>query len=125
MKRTRRDFLKSAGAFTAGAFFIPNLMSSSPSDRLNIAIIGVGGQGQANWGRVINQKDPKWNENIVALCDVDSNRAAAGFKAIPDAKRFKDFRVMFDQMHKEIDAVMVCTPDHVHFPAAIAEFGWL
>ncbi len=120
MKRTRRDFLKSAGAFTAGAFFIPNLMSSSPSDRLNIAIIGVGGQGQANWSRVINQKDPQWNENIVALCDVDSNRAAAGFKAIPDAKRFKDFRVMFDQMHKEIDAVMVCTPDHTHFPAAMA-----
>ena len=120
MKSTRRDFIKSAGAFTAGAFFIPNLMSSSPSDRLNIAIIGVGGQGQANWSRVINQKDPTWNENIVALCDVDSNRAAAGFKAIPDAKRFKDFRVMFDKMHKEIDAVMVCTPDHTHFPAAMA-----
>jgi predicted dehydrogenase len=120
MKKTRRDFLISAGAFTAGAFFIPNLISCSPSNRLNIAVIGVGGQGKANWSRLINQKDPKWNENIVALCDVDNNRAAAGFEAMPNARRFKDFRVMFDQMHKEIDAVMVCTPDHVHFPAAMA-----
>ena len=120
MKKTRRDFIKSAGALTAGAFFIPGLMSSSPSDRLNIAVIGVGGQGGGNWGRVINQKDPLWNENVVALCDVDDNRAAAGFKAMPDARRFKDFRVMLDQMHREIDAVMVCTPDHTHFPAAMA-----
>ena len=120
MKKTRRDFLKSAGAFTAGAFFIPNLIRYSPSNRLNIAVIGVGGQGRANWSRLINQKDPKWNENIVALCDVDLNRAADGFKAMPNARRFKDFRVMFDKMHKEIDAVMVCTPDHVHFPAAMA-----
>ena len=69
MKKTRRDFIKSAGALTAGAFFIPGLMSSSPSDRLNIAVIGVGGQGGGNWGRVINQKDPLWNENVVALCE--------------------------------------------------------
>ena len=120
MKKTRRDFLKSAGALTAGAFFIPNLISSSPANKLNIAVIGVGGQGGANWGRVINQKDPLWNENVVALCDVDYNRASAGFKAIPDARRFRDFRVMLDQMHNEIDAVMVCTPDHTHFPAAMA-----
>jgi predicted dehydrogenase len=119
MKKTRRDFLKSAGAFTAGAFFIPNLISCSPSNKLNVAVIGVGGQGKANWSKLINQQDPTWNENIVALCDVDMNRAADGFKAMPNARRFKDFRVMFDQMHKEIDAVMVCTPDHVHFPAAM------
>jgi len=120
MKQTRRDFIKSAGAFSAGAFFIPNLIHYSPSNRLNIAVIGVGGQGRANWSRLINQKDPGWNENIVALCDVDLNRAADGFKTMPNARRFKDFRVMFDKMHKEIDAVMVCTPDHVHFPAAMA-----
>ncbi|MBN2862447.1 MAG: hypothetical protein JXN62_04745, partial [Bacteroidales bacterium] len=80
MKKTRRDFIRSAGALTAGAFFIPNLISCSPSNRLNVAVIGVGGQGRANWSRLINQKDPKWNENIVALCDVDSNRAAAGYE---------------------------------------------
>ncbi len=120
MSSTRRDFLKSASVLGAGAVFIPNLMSCSPSGRLNIAVIGVGGQGHSNWSKMINQKDPKWNENIVALCDVDDNRAAEAFKAMPKAKRFKDYRVMFDTMHKEIDAVMVCTPDHSHFPAAMA-----
>ena len=120
MSSTRRDFIKSASVIGAGAIFIPNLMSCSPSGRLNIAVIGVGGQGRSNWSKLINQKNPKWNENIVALCDVDDNRAAEGFQAMPKAKRFKDYRVMFDQMHKEIDAVMVCTPDHSHFPAAMA-----
>ena len=119
MNSTRRDFIKSASLLGAGAVFIPNLMSCSPSGRLNIAVIGVGGQGQSNWSKMINQKDPKWNENIVALCDVDDNRAAEAYKAMPKARRFKDYRVMFDQMHKEIDAVMVCTPDHSHFPAAM------
>lgn len=105
---------------SAGAVFIPNMMSCSPSGRLNIAVIGVGGQGRSNWSKCIDQKDPKWNENIVALCDVDDNRASEAYKAMPKARRFKDYRVMFDQMHKEIDAVMVCTPDHSHFPALMA-----
>ena len=120
MKPSRREFIKTASTLTAGAFFIPNLISASPSNRLNVAVIGVGGQGKGNWSKLINQKDPKWNENIVALCDVDDNRAADGYKALPDAKRYKDFRIMFDKMHKSIDAVMVCTPDHTHFPAAMA-----
>jgi len=120
MNPTRRDFIKSASLLGAGAVFIPNLMSCSPSGRLNIAVIGVGGQGQSNWSKMINQKDPKWNENIIALCDVDDFRAAEAYQTMPKAKRFKDYRVMFDQMHKEIDAVMVCTPDHSHFPAAMA-----
>jgi len=90
MKPTRRDFLKSASVLSAGAFFIPNLMSCSPSNRLNIAVIGVGGQGMANWSKLINQKDPKWNENIVALCDVDDKRAAAAYRVMPSAKRFKE-----------------------------------
>ena len=120
MKTSRRDFIKSASVLGAGAVFIPNLMSCSPSGRLNVAVIGVGGQGKSNWSKLINQKDPSWNENIVALCDVDDNRAAEAFKAMPNAKQFKDYRVMFDKMHKEIDAVMVCTPDHSHFPALMA-----
>ena len=84
MKPTRRDFLKTASAFTAGAIFIPNLMSCSPSNRLNIAIIGIGGQGMSNWSKMINQKDPKWNENIVAICDVDDNQGSRCFSG--DAK---------------------------------------
>lgn len=120
MKANRRDFIKSTAALTAGTFFIPSLISASPANRLNVAVIGVGGRGKGNWSPLINQKDPKWNENIVALCDVDDNRAAEGYKTLPEAKRFKDFRIMIDKMHKEIDAVMVCTPDHTHFPAAMA-----
>ena len=120
MKTSRRDFIKSASLLGAGAVFIPNLMSCSPSGRLNIAVIGVGGQGKSNWSKVINQKDSSWNENVVALCDVDDNRAAEAYKTMPNAKRFKDYRVMLDKMHKEIDAVMVCTPDHSHFPALMA-----
>ena len=89
MNPSRRDFIKSASLLSAGAVFIPNLMSCSPSGRLNIAVIGVGGRGQANWSKLINQKDPKWNENIVALCDVDDNRAAEAYNAMPNAKTFQ------------------------------------
>ncbi len=120
MKPTRRNFIKNASAVTAGAFIIPGLMSNAPSKKLNIAVIGVGGRGQANWMRLYDQKNEKWNENVVAVCDVDDNRAAEGYKMMPKAKRYRDFRVMFDEMHKQIDAVMICTPDHTHFPAAMA-----
>lgn len=110
---TRRTFLKSAGVVTAGAIIIPNMLSCSPGKKLNIAIIGAGGRGQDNWEEVTN-------ENIVAICDVDDNRAAEAFKTFPKAKRFKDFRVMFDKMAGEIDAVIVSTPDHMHFAASMA-----
>jgi len=80
---------------------------------LNIAVIGVGGRGKANWSACSN-------ENIVAFCDVDENRAAEGFNTFPNSRRFKDFRKMFDEMAGEIDAVLVSTPDHTHFAAAMA-----
>lgn len=54
------------------------------------------------------------------MCDVDENRAAEGFNAVPDALRYNDFRKMFDEMGNQIDAVLVSTPDHTHFPAAMA-----
>ena len=110
---TRRSFLRSASALTAGTLFIPNLISCSPSNRLNIAVIGVGGRGHASWSQV-----PA--ESIVAMCDVDDRMTQRGIKDCPNAKRYKDFRVMFDEMGKDIDAVIVATPDHVHFPAAMA-----
>ncbi|SHF32486.1 Tat (twin-arginine translocation) pathway signal sequence [Mariniphaga anaerophila] len=110
---SRRNFLKTASAITAGAAFIPNLISCSPSKKLNIAVIGVGGRGETNWGAC-----PE--ENIVALCDVDENRAAKGFNTFPNARRFKDFRKMFDEMAGQIDAVLVSTPDHTHFAATMA-----
>jgi predicted dehydrogenase len=109
---SRRSFIKSTTAASTGLLFIPDFLKNAPTNRLNVAVIGVGGRGKANWSKV-----PK--ENIVALCDVDYNRAASGFKMFPKARKFKDFRVMFDQMAKEIDAVIISTPDHTHFVATI------
>ena len=109
---SRRSFLKSTAAATSGLLFIPGCISNSPNNRLNIAVIGVGGRGKANWTKV-----PR--ENIVAMCDVDDNRAAAGYNMFPKARKFKDFRVMFDKMAKDIDAVIITTPDHTHFAATM------
>ena len=117
---SRRKFLLSAGAAGAGIAFIPNLISCSPNEkRLNIAIIGVGGRGSAQWGACLNEEKVPV-ENVVAMCDVDENRAASGFNTFPNAKKYKDFRKMFDEMGNQIDAVMVSTPDHVHFAATMA-----
>ena len=85
----------------------------SPNGKLNIAGIGVGGMGRANL-------DASNTENIVALCDVDDAYAAKTYAAYPGAKRFTDFRKMFDGMDKEIDAVIVATPDHTHAVTAMA-----
>ena len=112
MNTTRRTFLKSASAAGLGALFIPSYLSAAPSSKLRFAVIGVGGRGRANWDKV-----PK--ENIVAMCDVDDKRAADGFNAFPNAKKYKDFRVMFDEMANEIDAVIISTPDHTHFAATM------
>jgi len=84
-----------------------------PSEKLNIAGIGVGGQGAEDMGAVAS------GNNIVALCDVDERRAAGTFARFPDAKRYRDFRKMLDEMDKSIDAVVVATPDHFHAVAAI------
>jgi len=109
---SRRSFLKTASVAGAGILIIPSLLSR-PSSRLNIAVIGVGGRGEASWKQVPI-------ESIVALCDVDDRRAERGYKAVPNAKRYKDFRVMFDEIHRDIDAVIIATPDHTHFAAAMA-----
>lgn len=110
---SRRTFLQSTSAAGLGVLFIPNFISCAPSTQLKYAVIGVGGRGEANWGKV-----PV--ESIVAMCDVDDKHAAEGFKKFPNAKKYKDFRVMFDEMANEIDAVIITTPDHTHFPAAMA-----
>ena len=110
---SRRNFLRSASAVTAGAVIIPSFMSCSPNKKINVAIVGVGGRGKAQWSACTN-------ENVVAMCDVDDKRAAEGYEAYPNAKRYKDFRKMLDEMGNQIDAVMISTPDHTHFPAAMA-----
>ena len=60
------------------------------------------------------------DENIVALCDVDDFRGARAVKANPGARQFRDFRRLLDEVGKSIDAVTVSTPDHMHFPVAMA-----
>src|SRR5690349_95222 len=117
---TRRQFLHTAGTAVAGFMIAPRQAvarsgKSSPNEKLNIAGIGVGGQGEWDINEVA-----KHEVNIVALCDVDSNRAAKTFGKYPAAKRYRDFRKMFDEMDKQIDAVVVATPDHFHAVAAMA-----
>ncbi len=83
----------------------------SANEKLNIAGIGVGGQGGSDISGVAS-------ENIIALADVDDERAAATFKKFPNAKRYRDFRIMLEK-EKSIDAVVVSTPDHTHAVAAM------
>src|SRR5512133_2725725 len=120
MAFTRRDFFygsQLAGAVPAMGFgSTPSLKSAgykSPNEKLNFAAIGSGGQGASN----ISAAAP--TENIVALCDVDDRRAATTFGRFPNAQKFKDFRQMLDKQGKDIDAVIVATPDHMHATAAM------
>ena len=109
----RRSFIGNSATVTAGFTIIPGYMMgkqfghTAPSDKLNIAGIGVGGMGRRN---LVNMN----TENIVALCDVDWTYAAKTFNDYPAAKQYKDWRRMFDEMGKSIDAVLVATPDHTH-----------
>ena len=113
---SRRRFL--GGAATAAAFtIVPRYVLGGkgyipPSEKLNIAGIGVGGRGAGVLGGVESQ-------NIIALCDVDVKHAADTFKRYPNAKTYRDFRKMLDKEDKNIDAVTVATPDHVHAPASM------
>ena len=124
---TRRTFLKTTTAASALAF--PAVMRSqaegtpTPNNRLNVAVIGAGGRGGA---ALQGLKD----ENIVAICDVDAERADASLKGFAGryateaekfqaAPRFDDYRKMFDQLGNKIDAVTISVPDHAHFPAAM------
>jgi predicted dehydrogenase len=113
----RRTFLKASGITIPAFYVFPRHVLGgkgfrAPSDKLNIASVGAGGVCK-NYIENCN------SENIVALCDVDDDRAAETFKIYPDAKRYKDFRVMFDKEDKNIDAVIVGTPDHTHTTPAI------
>ena len=120
MAITRRYFFYGsllAGAVPAVGFgSTPSLKSAgykSPNEKLNFASIGAGGQGASN----ISAAAP--TENIVALCDVDDRRAAATFKRFPNAPKYRDFRQMLDKEGKNIDAVIVAIPDHMHATAAM------
>lgn len=110
---SRRKFISTTTVALAGFSIVPaNAVSGlghiAPSDKLNIAGVGIGGMGKVNLANVST------TENIVALCDIDWDGQASGvFKTYPDAKMYKDYRVMLDKQ-KDIDAVIIATPDHTH-----------
>ena len=109
---SRRQFLGGTAASALGLTFLPGHVlglggATSPNEKLNIAAVGCAGKGGDDINGVAS-------ENIVALCDVDWRHAAGTFNKFPNAKRYKDYRRMLDELSKEIDAVVVATPDHVH-----------
>jgi hypothetical protein len=120
MNRTisRRNFLTTSTLAGATLLVLPRsrlAFGSQANSKLHIAGIGVGGQGRSDLDNFIGL-----GENIVALCDVDTARAGDIFQKCPAAKPFKDYRKMLDTMHRQIDAVLVATPDHTHAVAAMA-----
>jgi len=115
-KISRRDFMGAAAA-TAAFTFVPRHVLGgaryiSPSEKLNVACIGVSGMG----GSDVSQMR---TENLVAFCDVDWGHAAGTFKRYPNVKRYRDFRRMLDKEDNNIDAVTVSTPDNIHAVAAM------
>ena len=111
-KISRRKFIGSTSAIAAGLIIVPSnavagLGHKAPSDKLNIAGVGIGGMGFSNLRRMNA-------ENIIALCDIDWDHSKRCFKAFPDAKKYWDWRKMYDEMGKSIDAVLVATADHNH-----------
>jgi predicted dehydrogenase len=117
---SRRAFLAGTGVAALGFTIVPRHVLGgagylAPSERVNLAGIGAGGMGG---GDIATHK--KNGANIVALCDVDDERGAGSFQANPQARRYKDFRELIDKDAKNIDAVTVGTPDHIHAVAAMA-----
>jgi predicted dehydrogenase len=118
--RSRREFIRNSSIAAAGFFIVPRHVLGrghvAPSDKLNIAGIGVGGKGESDLSEFA--KSPK--ANIVALVDVDDRQAKASVKRFPNAKYYKDFREMLDKEKNNIDACSVSTPDNTHAVAALA-----
>ena len=115
---SRRSFITNSTTAAAAFTIVPRFVLGgsgyvAPSDKLNIACIGIGGRGEKD----IQGID---SENIIALCDVDYKRGANTFERYPKANQYKDFRIMLEKEYKNIDAVMVSTPDHTHAVAAMA-----
>lgn len=132
LKLNRRAFVEKAG-LGAGLLILPSFVAGqsktqkAPSGRLNLALVGVSGKGRTH---LLEIQD----ENVVALCDVDMDRVEAA-KTRPNdgeqyrlalekvekkgARWFKDYREMFTQMGDQIDAVIIATPDHMHYPIAM------
>ncbi len=121
---SRRDFLKTSAAFGA-LTILPSYVALGkqsgtgigPNEKVNLAVIGIGNQG----GNDLKTLFGSGHCNVVALCDIDleGKHTQGSLRAHPSARKFKDFRVMFDKMANEIDAVLIATPDHSHFAATM------
>ena len=114
-KITRRQMLKGAAAGGFGLLILRDsrlAFGYEANEKLNIAIVGCGGRGKANMHSVKG-------ENIYAVCDTSDAATAEALKDFPDAKAFADYRRMFDRIGRQIDAVVVSTPDHNHAPASV------
>ncbi|MGL6075170.1 MAG: Gfo/Idh/MocA family protein [Fimbriiglobus sp.] len=106
----RRGFLLASAGVVSGLPFVRG--SAWRADKLRLGVIGVADRGAANLAGVAH-------EDIVGLCEIDEPRATAARKQFPEAKFFTDYRQMFDKIGKELDAVVVSTPDHTHAHPAI------
>ena len=117
MKLSRRSFLQSASsAAVAVPLLAPRLSVPSPLATLNVACVGVGGMGAGDLSNVAKGE----NVRIIGLCDTDASRLGAAAKRHPKAETYRDYRRLFDKLGKDIDAVVVSTPDHMHGSIAIA-----
>lgn len=115
---SRRHFLKTAG-LASGLLILPASVlgrdgTTAPSNRINVACVGLGGMGMADMNGVAHA-----GATIVGLCEVDANRLAKAQNAQRKAEAFSDYRKLFDKLGKDIDAVTVSTPDHAHFTVAM------
>jgi predicted dehydrogenase len=113
---SRRNFLKGITATTATGIAMPNLLlraeSTPAAKKLEIGCIGVGGRGFAD------MMSASWQNEIVAICDVDAGFLAKAAEKFPNARQYRDFREMLEK-EKGIDGVTISTPDHSHYPAAM------
>jgi hypothetical protein len=108
----RRDWLRAAAVAGASLTVLRDSRSARgyfANERLGVALVGLSGRGQ--W---FVETLPRIGENVVALCDVNQNRAAEAFRRFPDVSKFQDFRKMLAKEGKQIDAVFVATPDSTH-----------
>src|SRR5262245_30296926 len=118
---SRRAFLAGAAALAGGltrsrhALARPSPLKRTPGDRLRVAVVGAGGRGADNIRDLVATNIVE----LVALCDCDERQAAESFKAHPDARRYSDWRRLLDA-EKDVEAVLVATPDHNHAIISIA-----
>lgn len=120
-KTSRRTFAKNVAQAGLGFMIVPRHVLGgknyiAPSDRLNIVTIGAGGKGHSDTLAASGYDSEKKTtlDNIIGLCDVNDKEGARTFELFPKAKQYRDYRKMLDDMEKDIDAVIISTPDHMH-----------